>query len=226
MEPIITLETYNKTMQFYDIDLLDYQIQHIRNIDQMLSGVMHRFEHPHRVWEYGLALGVLRRENIKIVLDVGGGGSAFAPACAWLDIYVDQIDPGDCSKWVQDQSKVINKHLNYKQADFMTEIDLPYDAVVCLSVIEHVPDYKPFLIKLARNVKSKGMFILTTDFHPSGIAQVDGHFRTYNKESMMDMIHILAKEGLFIYGNTPDYTYEDVLPVNDYTFASIVMQKG
>lgn len=219
------MDIINKTMQAQDLVLLDYQIQHINNINALLSGTQRRFEHPFRVWEYGLTLDIIRANNIKTVLDVGGGGSIFAPALAWLDIDTLQVDPGDVGQWIKNQEQVINKSLPFQQLDFFnfnkTE---EYDAVVCLSVIEHVPDDFDFFERLGTFVKKGGFLILTTDFHPSGKAQVDGHIRTYNSKMLLELALVLSPHFIF-HKNFPDYTYNDTLPVNNYTFASLVLER-
>lgn len=214
----------SKTMKQQDFTELDYQIQHIRNIDVLLSGVQHRFEHPNRVWEYGLALDIIRKHGLHTVLDVGGGGSIFAPACAWLDIEVLQVDPGDVSHWIRDQERAINKILPFKQLDFFEFDDTTwYDAVTCLSVIEHVPNDLEFLLKLASFVKLGGYLILTTDFHPSGKALVDGHIRTYNEDTLKLFISLLPEFRLE--DGYTDYSYENAVPVNSYTFASLILKR-
>jgi len=210
-----------------DFEILDYQIQHIININSLLSGTQKRFEHPHRVWEYGLTLDVIRANNVKTVLDIGGGGSIFAPACAWLDIDILQVDPGDVGQWIRDQERVINKPLPFKQQDFFEfESDKLFDAVVCLSTIEHVTYDLDFLQKLSQFVKIGGILILTTDYHPSGKAQVDGHVKTYNADNLYLMALSLFPKFVFYGGiEASDYKYEGSLPVNNYTFASLVMER-
>lgn len=232
---IFPMDTYSKVLDLNDhVDEMD----HVDSIVQIMTGVASRFEHPLRRWEYGLALHVIRKNGGTDVLDVGGGGSIFAPAAEWPDVglLVTQVDPGDCASWVRDQrARLMNYsddvHLSYIQEDFMTyqeNLDLigQYDAVTCLSVIEHVAKPAPFIKKLASRVKPGGLLVITTDFHPSGKPKVDGHLRTYNKRSMDTMITALKKLGFEFFGSKPDWTYNGD-DVNDaYSFAALVMSKG
>lgn len=198
--------------------------QHVINIRHHLRGVQHRWEHPHRRWEYGLALSALRSIDARTVLDVGGGGSVFAPAAAWINAAVTIIDPGDCSTWVEAQSAAIGKPMTYIQKEFTGEsIAGKFDAVTCLSVIEHVERDEEFLAGLVDKVSPGGLLCLTTDFHPSGETQCDGHLRTYNADGMNRLRGALTALGLRVHGQPPDYS--DFAPhVNGYTFASLVMR--
>lgn len=229
---IFPMDTYSKVLDLNDhVDEMD----HVDSIVQIMTGVASRFEHELRRWEYGLALHVIRKNGGTDVLDVGGGGSIFAPAAEWPDVglRVTQVDPGDCASWVGDQRARLmnysdNVRLNYIQEDFMNYSGgvESYDAVTCLSVIEHVAKPAPFIKKLASYVRPGGLLVITTDFHPSGKPKVDGHLRTYNKRSMGIMIAALKKLGFEFFGSKPDWTYNGD-NVNDvYSFAALVMSKG
>ena len=192
-------------------------------VHQMLAGVSHRFEHPLRAWEYGLALDALRAHGCRSVLDVGGGGSVFAPAAATLGIEAVQVDPGDCSAWVAAQSQRIGRPLPYHQSDAMAYEDPQvYDAVTCLSVLEHIEDDGGFFRRLQKFVRPGGLLVLTVDFWPDGAAQVDGHLRTYNAGRLSRLVD--QAPGFELLG-PPDYAGHGA-HVYGYTFASLVLRRG
>lgn len=194
-----------------------------RRVHQQLAGVSHRFEHPLRAWEYGLALDALQAHGCQSVLDVGGGGSVFAPAAATLGMEVVQVDPGDCSAWVAAQSERTGRPLVYHQADVMAyEDERLYDAVTCLSVLEHVEDDAAFFRRLQRFVRPGGLLVLTVDFWPDGAPQVDGHLRTYNVGRLSRLVD--QAPGFELLG-PPDYT-DHGAHVYGYTFASLVLRRG
>lgn len=194
-----------------------------RQVHHQLAGISHRFEHPLRAWEYGLALDALQAHGCQSVLDVGGGGSVFAPAAASLGMEVVQVDPGDCSAWVAAQSERIGQPLAYHQVDAMALDDgRLYDAVTCLSVLEHVEDDRAFFAHLQRFLRPGGLLILTVDFWPDGMPQVDGHLRTYNIERLSRLVD--AAPGFALLG-PPDYADRGA-HVYGYTFASLVLRKG
>lgn len=211
------------------LDVRDYSIQettHAKNIAYMLENkVQHRFEHPHRAWEYGIVLNALRKNGARTVLDVGGGGSIFGPMCAWLDMDITQVDPGDCSHWVEQQKAAIGRDMTYKQLNFMEYVeDELFDAVTCISVMEHIPNDLEFFGKLLGHVKPGGILAITVDFHPSGTQLVSGHLRTYNAEAMAEFIELAIREGFAAFGDELDYSWRGA-DVNNYTFASLVLRK-
>ena len=219
------MKTLSKTLQQTDYKDFD-EHQHVLNIRNSLRSYT-RYEHQHRKWEYGIALKALRDNNTQTVLDVGGSGSVFAPAAVYLYMYVTQIDPASMEQHVDNQSREIDKPLPYIKQDFLEwKSNTKYDAVISLSVLEHIPveREKEFFIKMMQYVKVGGLVILTVDFHPSGQIQNAGHFRTYNIESLNKIIKLAKETGFEYFGGKPDYSNFDV-NVNTYTFASLVMRR-
>jgi hypothetical protein len=99
-----------------------------------------------------------------------------------------------------------------------------YDLVAVLSVIEHVKDDIGFFLKALGLVNPGGCLVLTTDFHPSGGKQVEGHLRTYNAQSM-DVFWGLAGRNLFAaWGGLPNYDYFGH-HVYHYSFCSLVLRR-
>ncbi len=151
----------------------------------------------------------------------------FAPAASWVGMEVTQVDPGDVTSWIAEQNRVLVQHekgaLTYEQMDFFNYSSRKkFDAVTCLSTIEHVVDDKKFFLKLLSLVKKGGLLILTTDFHPTAKVQVDGHLRTYNKRSMHDFIEWAMPKGFVPYDASTDYDFFEE-NVNNYTFASLIL---
>jgi len=211
--------SYCRTLRTEDYDVL-HEARHVRSIRDIVQAG--RFEHAHRAWEYGLVLHALREYGCRTVLDVGGGGSVFAPAAAWLGMDVTQVDPGDCSRWVAEQSRRIGRELRYVQqnfADYAGE-DL-YDAVVSVSVLEHVPDDAAFFRRMANRVRPGGVLVITVDYWPDGAQKCGGHLRTYNAERLKmlaESVEGFSTAGSLEYGACkPD--------VNGYSFASLVLRR-
>lgn len=213
---------YCKVLDVDDYTLID-EDQHVENIRNILSGVSHRFEHPHRKWEYGMVLHALRENNTETVLDVGGGGSVFAPAAAWVGMKVHTVDPGNVGDWISKQSDVIKSMLTFEQIPFEEFTSkTKYDAVVCISTIEHMPNDLENIKKMAKYVRKGGLLALTFDFHPSGEQRTSGHLRTYNYKDIQKFIEILDEFEIF--GDKIDYIYTGEM-VNNYTFAALVMKR-
>jgi SAM-dependent methyltransferase len=219
------MKTYSKCLEPDDHVT---EMDHIKNMQDVMRGSYVRFEHEHRKWEYGLALSALRRARVRTVLDAGGGASIFAPAAAWSDIgiHVTQVDPGDFASWIESQRQIVPDVGPYIQRDFMDwEDETAYDAVTCLSVLEHVEDDIAFFKKLLPHVKPGGVLFVTVDFHPSGEAQVGGHLRTYNKDRLSVLSGIARKAGFKNYLGKSSWNY-DGEHVNNYNFASLCMRRS
>lgn len=214
---------YSKTLDIEDYNDMTEPI-HIDNIVGILEDVNYRFEHTHRRWEYGLVLRALRANKATMVLDVGGGGSVFAPAASWIGMEVVQVDPEPYGDWALSQARKLNIPLAYIQKDFLEfETRRMFDAVVSISTIEHVEHDDMFFDKLLTYVKPGGLLALTTDFYPTGEALVyPEHLRTYNENSLLAFYQ--RAEGFTWFEDSYDYTYKGA-DVNSYTFASMVLRR-
>lgn len=223
---------YSKTLQLSDYVHMKRETQHIYNVVDVFRGCSSRFEHKHRLWEYGMALKAIARENTRTLLDVGGGGSIFAPATAWIGKKVLQVDPGELMAWIAQQNTVLQKHgfsnlLAFSQLDFLSfDTKRRWDIVTCISVLEHVPNDIEFFKRLLRYVTPGGTLFLTVDFYPGdGQPIVSGHLRTYNAEMLQHLIDIASDNEFVVVGDNPDYKHYDLV-VNGCSFASIVLQKS
>lgn len=182
-----------------------------------------RFEHEHRLWEYGLFLNALKRTNSVTVLDVGGGNSLLSPGLAEFGYEVTQINADSDNETCKKQNSLLGLSVEYVQADFLqVKSRKKYDAVACISVIEHVEEHNEFLLKLFSMVKSKGLLFLTTDFSSTGDRHSLAHLRTYNEDTMLDIIKTSISVGFNLFGGECDYKNFEPL-VYDYTFASVCL---
>lgn len=226
VDKISFIPTYCKTLHPKDYIHLWWEGPQIHKTIGMLQGTTYRMEHTHRMWEYGLGLQIVYRQKPKTMLDVGGGGSVFAPTVARQDVAVTVVDPGDCSHWVTSHKARINhKVLNYIQKDFLDwESEEQFDMVACISVMEHVQSDIAFFKKLLSKVGAGGVLYLTVDFHSSGNAQCGGHLKTYDEPTLLALIGLAQNEGFMPFGD-PDYS-EQGGHVNGYNFASLALRRS
>jgi SAM-dependent methyltransferase len=215
---------YSKTLDIKDYDKMLEPV-HVDNVVGVLADTTYRFEHTHRRWEYGIVLRALRANKTTTVLDVGGGGSVFAPAASFLNMEVLQVDPEPYGTWALAQARTLGFPLPYIQKDFF-EFDTRrrFDAVVSISTIEHVENDLAFFDKLLTFVRPGGLLALTVDFHPSREALVyPEHLRTYNGDDLGDLY--LRAEDFNFFGSERDYTWRGA-DVNTYTFASLILRRN
>lgn len=219
------MKTYSKTLELADYDRMMEQ-EVVQGARDLLGAQGPPADYEHRAWEYGLMLNALRENLTRTVLDVGGNGSIFAPAAALLGMNVLQIDPSPTIRNAEAQAARIELALPYLQMDFFDyEQGRTFDAVVCISTLEHVLNDVAFFEKLLSFVRPGGLLAMTVDFHPSGRACVGAHLRTYSNANLRALIKIAEEKKFALFGGDCDYTYEEAHVYGKYTFASLVMRR-
>lgn len=209
----------SKTLELPDYEKLG---QHVKCVDNLLS-IPSRMEHTHRRWEYAMTYKALDEEGVKTVLDVGGSGSLLTPVLIQAGMDVLQVDPADNEWLLSKQGLILGKELAYDRVHFeLWEKDDMFDAVVCISVLEHVPDDIAMFRKLLKHALKT--VVITVDFSPTGKAVLAGHIRTYNQEMMENFISIAKEQGFVTAGGEYDYS-KPGNHVNGYNFASLVLVK-
>lgn len=204
---------YSKCLEVADYNLFS---EHIIIDSMITSGKKFRYEHPHRKWEYGLALKLINDNIVSSVLNVGGGNSPLSTAIANTGIYVTEIDP--------DYPSEIFDGITYLHEPFPSKgLKGKFDAVISTSVIEHVQDDLKFFTALLK--QSSNLVFLTTDFHNSGNAISRYHIRTYNKSSMLNLVRIAESLGFSTIGDY-NYDYNGDPLVYEYTFASLALKRN
>lgn len=178
-------------------------------------------QHPHRRWEYALALHAIwrwrERPGICMeepVYDVGGAGSRFHHMLGeWTCCDVGVIDPaqpgsGPIEEWVTGGVALA-------------------DVITCISVIEHVPDLDRFLYHLSTLLAPGGLLVLTMDYWPRCgpdlAANHDLRQRIFCPKLYAQLRNQLTPLHLSTFGGV-DPTYHGP-HVHDYTFASLVLEK-
>jgi len=139
-------------------------------------------QYENRKWEYAMALHTLRtwEEMGSVIIprlsrrlvDVGGAGSPFLSMAG---------------NW---HTTVVDPKVNIDLADYMTTRPCLADAVVCLSVLEHVDDLDRFVYHLSCLVAPGGLLFLTVDAcdtHEPGWPADTYHFHWDRKRIFSDL---------------------------------------
>lgn len=186
-------------------------------------------QHQQRRWEYAIALHALTHWKAdrdyrypRAAADVGGSGSPF----------YRMIDP-----LVGSAVEIIDPSHNQTLADYLSrlaESGAPpslFDAVFCLSVLEHVDDLERFVYHLSCLVAPGGLLVLTTDYcdAPSEPPEDRYHFhwmrkRIFSAYSLGALVTGPLYQRDFLHFGPVDYTWHGP-QVYDYTFASLCLTK-
>jgi 2-polyprenyl-3-methyl-5-hydroxy-6-metoxy-1,4-benzoquinol methylase len=223
----IIAKQYSKTLDEQDYNNF-HEMDYVEHMKKCLPRTFYPC-HRHCNWEYGLCINALQENQTMRVLEVGGAGSIFAAYAAWLGMEVTVVDPSSAgARLFAEQNMIlqlVHRPITFKQLDFFQYQDQKkFDAVVCISTLEHVSDDVDFFKRLLCLVKEGGLLLMTVDFHPSGQRLVDGHLRTYNQERLAAFIAIAENNGFEIFGDNPDYTWKGE-NVSNYTVASLALKR-
>lgn len=212
------METYCKSLHPDDYEPLG---GYVGLFERMAKRVPGSIEHYHRRWETSIAQAAIDEtsKGHGTILEVGSGGSLFAPLAASYGYDVTVCDPSERVLIAHRQAKRIKQPIAVYQQDFMDSDLGEFDYVVCLSVIEHVEEDAPFWGKLLASAR-KGV-VLTTDFSVDGKRFSPDHLRTYTPALLEAMCSADGWEPL----GAP--LYDDNGPqVYQYSFASVALVRG
>lgn len=128
--------------------------------------------------EYGYVFKQLNQVQPQTVLDVGTGQSALPALLSTCGFQVTAIDNAT-DYW---PSRLTNRHWHVLHDDIRaSRLSEPFDAVVCVSTLEHIPEHADAMREMLRLTRPGGHLILTfpyneTTYHPNVYAQPDAAY--------------------------------------------------
>ena len=119
--------------------------------------------HNERSIEYRFALQVLAENCPRTILDVGTGDTAWPcllSDCGYIVTAIDNVR----DYWPEG---MVNRHwavLNVDISNPERKLAQQYDAITCISVLEHIEDHVRAVQNMVALLKRSGVLILTTPF--------------------------------------------------------------
>ncbi len=196
----------NRTLDLADLDTPEYR-GILATMDRILAASPGAYLHPGKRWEYPWALGRAGLQPGERVLDVGCGHSVFPLYLAHFGVAVTALDL-DLDAHL---GAPLGLAVDWLPGD-MTRMPLPdatFDAVFCISVIEHLTEEQiPLAMAQMRRVLCPGgRLLLTTDFFENAGAEIwyEGADRRFKVDwGIFDearlMRHILGAPGFVVEG--------------------------
>lgn len=208
---------FNKTFHPDDYKQLEEYVAPFRRVRDAVRPVVH---HQHRAWEYAMALAALAaHDDIQTVLEIGAGASAMPAMLAGAGYELTVIDPDPGVKRLQGYADRLGFEAEIIQDDFMNlDGRRRFDAVVCLSTIEHVENDAEFMAKISKAANT--LIVLSTDFHPDGGRQTPHHLRAYSASDLLRLGH--AADTAFKFTDGPSWQ-DNGAHVFGYNFAMMAL---
>lgn len=180
-------------------------------------------QHPHRAWEYALALQAIKEWRLKcsatltcsinpLAFDIGGAGSPLHKMVELLGVTCHVVDPR-----VNVAVETLAKNVPPQSVQ----------VVLSISTIEHTEDPQGFVDALAGMVMPGGLLFLTMDIWGEPADRQDSaHFhwdrhQIFSIESWMKLTSVLHDLGFSLLGSA-DWTYNGN-HVYDYSFCSLAV---
>lgn len=108
--------------------------------------------------EYEFVLKNLLSNKCLDVLDIGTGSNSFSSALEHCGYNVTATDLKEGSYW----ANFSNRHIHVVKDDITnTNLKNKFDAVLCISVLEHIPNFSDAVAGMVNRLKKNGILIMT-----------------------------------------------------------------
>jgi ubiquinone/menaquinone biosynthesis C-methylase UbiE len=189
-----------------------------------------------RIYEYPYCFDAIK-ENISndaTMLDAGSGVTFF-PFFMSSKYKLTCIDRDDYSEIFNNINKNQGTNVYFKKTT-LQNISLPdntFDAIYCISVLEHTKDYVSILNEFRRILKPNGLIVITFDIsldtnkwgidRDTSIALIDTISKFFGLEyTPMNLINDLEKKDIYTTGYVQKYKSHKLLPWPKYSVKNII----
>ena len=187
-----------------------------------------------RWWEYAV---MVRAVRVAVpaggrILDVGAGGfrSPLTPTLARLGFQVDALDvraESVAEICTQATALDIGDRVTAVQCDIGAYAPaVPYDAVLSLSVIEHVPDDRGAVRRMIAALRPGGLFAITFDVTVDGGPLVTpNNERMYTPAMIAELLAWIREDGITVAAHH-GFEPREANVYDAYTFGAVMGVKG
>jgi SAM-dependent methyltransferase len=166
-----TERTPNRVLDLDELARPDFR-RVLERMDELVARDPVSYLHPGKRWEYPWALERAALAPGSRVLDAGCGDSIFPVYLALGGHRVTALD----LEFSADLGELHGVPIEYVRGDLtaLPQADETFDAVFCISVIEHLPDERVAraMQEMRRVLRPGGRLLLTTDFYDDAGAEI------------------------------------------------------
>lgn len=209
----------------------------------------YEYQHQHRLWEYALAVKVLKehfandpRKNL-VVSDHGCGAGYLSPLLLWLGHHVLLYECwtfGSEEQFMMEQMRRVfelrkdaggSYQMRNRPLGKLTQADRPVDAAFCVSTLEHIVAYQDAFVDLLKTVDKGGLVFITSDF---GEHEKDDYIfnnlragKMFTKDTYRELELIARSMDFAPVGGQTEWEWsEECRLVHNYGFASMALKRG
>jgi SAM-dependent methyltransferase len=185
-------------------------------------------------WDALGAVGTILRTVGREAAVLDAGAARYSSILPWLRLYGLTDLVGNNLEFGREVRRdgVLFRYGDITRTDFP---DHRFDAVTCMSVIEHGVELEPFLAEAARIIRPGGLLIVATDYDQeppdtTGITAYGQPVRIFSPEQIQDFVWMAADHGLRLRGELKLEHTERPVYWNrtrlDYTFIRVAFDRA
>ncbi len=205
-----------------------------RAIVQALGLGLPLHKEPPKNWDSLAALDSILKRTKTTAAVLDAGAETYSVILPWLFLYGYRNLRGINLRFT---SPIRLGPIRYERGDVTSTrfSDDTFDAVTCLSVIEHGLDLDRYFKEVARILKPEGIVITSTDYFETpvdtrGKAAFGAPIRIFRRDEITDAIQVASRYGLALTGPLDLHSGEKTVHWKehqlDYTFLVFTLKKG
>jgi SAM-dependent methyltransferase len=221
-----TASWMNSVLKSYDeVDIA------VRQVQMLGLPVM---SDPPKNWDSLAALSAILHHCLPTDPIFDAGGETYSVIAPWLSLYgFRNLTVGNIAFGMP--FRIGDIQYQYVDITATRFPDCSFQAITCLSVIEHGVDVDLFFQEAFRLLRAGGLLIVSTDYYETTIdcrnqVAFGVPIRVFNKEELLALIDLARTRGLAITGELDPSSQDKVVYWRDYdlryTFVALAFQKA